>query len=54
MHRNSDINIDAYNVNAWCSIGVMLFLVTLVTLFGLKWRHDSIPIMQVLTILLVN
>ena len=32
----------------------MLFLVTLVALFGFRWRYDCIPIMQVLTILLVN
>lgn len=35
-------------------MAVMLFLVVLVALFALKWRQDCIPIMQVLTILLVN
>jgi hypothetical protein len=54
MSTHSDINIDVYDINAWCSIGVVVFLIALVTLFGFKWRHESIPIMQVLTILLVN
>lgn len=54
MYKNSAISLDAYDANVWCSVGVMLFLITLVTLFGLKWRYNSIPIMQVLTILLIN
>ena len=49
-----DMNIDVENANAWCSVVIMLFLIALVTLFGCKWRHDSIPIMQVLTVLLIN
>jgi hypothetical protein len=51
---NEDLNMDPYNINALCCLLVMLFLLVLVTLFGLKWRHDATPIMQVLALLLIN
>lgn len=46
--------INPDDINIWCSVAVVLFLFTIVTIFGLKWRHDAIPIMQVLNILLIN
>lgn len=38
----------------WSSAGVAAFLMVIVGLYMFKWRFDSVAILQVLAILLVN
>jgi positive regulator of sigma E activity len=48
------VGLDLHDTNLWLSSTVLLYLCILVTLYMIKWRHQKIPIMQILTILLVN
>lgn len=50
----TNFSLDLHDANKWASCIVILFLCLEVAVFSFKWRHQSIPIMQVLTILLIN
>lgn len=54
MTDSSALTLDLHDANVWSSFAVILFLCTLLIVFGFKCRHQTIPIMQVLTILLIN